>query len=294
MIEKVAVFCKNMLDWFKSDRCFVSHFIKAFPYANNLLLLTMVMLAIFIISMYMIIAAQTGINSILSLLIVIMLSSALAAGFFYTIKSNLDSGENRPTVKAASEIFYSGIGKYYLSFFGMFITFFILATLLIIGTFIFADKFICSINDLGINANDFFMMLAMPNQMDTIMDSITKVQQHNLRSWCHLYLFATQTFTFLMMLWIPEKIYTEKHFLVALFTSIKKIFSDFPHALCVYLTIMFLNYVLAIFIVVLSSIKAIVFILNIASLYLLIFNFFAIFTYYKYKYIDSDDRGWIA
>ena len=294
MIEKTAVFCKNMLDWFKSDRCFASHFIKAFPYANNLLLLTMVMLGIFIISMYMIIAAQTGINSIFSLLIVIMLSSALAAGFFYTMKSNLETNNNRPTVKAASEIFYSGIGKYYLSFFGMFVMFFILATILIIGTFIFADKFICPIGNLGVNANDFFMMLAVPSQMDTIMENITKTQQHDLKSWCHLYLFATQTFTFLMMLWIPEKIYTGKHFFIALFTSIKKIFSDFPNAFCVYLTIMFLNWVLALAIVVLSSVKAIVFLLNIASLYLLIFNFFAIFAYYKYKFIDSDERGWIA
>ena len=212
MISKIAIFCKNLLDWFKSDRCFVSHFMKAFPFANNLLLLTMVMLAIFIISMYMIIAAQTGMNAILSLLIVIMLSSALAAGFFYSLKSNLETNNCRPTVKTASEIFYSGIGKYYLSFFGMFILFFILATVLIIGTFIFADKFICGINDLGINPNDFFMMLAVPSQMDSIMENITAAQQSCLKSWCHLYLFITQTFTFLLMLWIPEKIYTKKNY----------------------------------------------------------------------------------
>ena len=295
MIEKIAVFCKNLLDWFKSDRCFVSYFIKAFPFANNLLLLTLILLAIFIISMYMIIAAQVSVNSVLSLLVVIMLSSAVAAGFFDSLKTNIETQGEEPSktpVKTALGNFYSGIGKHYLSFFGMFVLFFLLATGVIIGTFLFANKFVCSIDNLGIGANDFFMMLAYPNQMDVIMDNISKTQQAHLKTWCHLFLFATQAFTFFIMLWIPEKIYTGRNFVMALFGSIKKIFMDFPNALCVYLTIMFLNYVLAIIVVFLSTFKLLVFLLNIASLYLFVFNFYAIFIYYKSKFME--ERDWIA
>ena len=294
MIGKVATFLKNLLDWFKSDRSFVSHFIKAFPLANNFMLLTLLLLSIFIITVYMIIAGQTGINGVLSLLIVIMLSSAFGAGFFHSIKHNADNPDEKITMKSSVEIFYAGIGEYYLSFFGMFILFFLLATLVIIGSFLFADKFICGIDQLGISANDFFLILAAPNQMDAVMDSISPAQQGCLKAWCRFFLFTTQAFTFLIMLWIPEKIYTKKHFFIALFTSIKKIFSDFPNALCVYLMVMLLNYILAIFIVVLSPFKFIAFILNICSLYLLILNFYAIFLYYKYKFIEPEQNGWIA
>lgn len=294
MIEKIAVFCKNLLDWFKSDRCFVSYFIKAFPLANNFMILTILLMSIFIISMYMIIAGQTGINSVLSLLIVIMLSSAFGAGFFHSIRHNADNPENKITVKSSFETFYAGIGEYYLSFFGMFLLFFVMATLVIIVSFFVADKIICGIDQLGISANDFFLMLAAPNQMDTIMDNIDAVQQGHLKAWCRFFLFTTQAFTFLIMLWIPEKIYTKKHFFISLFTSIKKIFTDFPNALCVYLMIMFLNYILAIFIVLLSPFKFIAFILNICSLYLLILNFYAIFLYYKHKFIEPEQNGWIA
>ena len=294
MIEKIAVFFKNLIDWFKSERCFVSYFIKAFPLANNFMLLTILLMSIFIISMYMIIAGQTGINSVLSLLIVIMLSSAFGAGFFHSIKHNADNPEEKITVKSSFETFYAGIGEYYLSFFGMFILFFVLATLIIIGSFLIADKLVCGIDQLGISANDFFLILAAPNQMDAIMDSINVVQQGHLKAWCRFFLFTTQAFTFLIMLWIPEKVYTKKHFFISLFTSIKKIFTDFPNALCVYLMIMFLNYILAIFIVLLSPFKFIAFLLNICSLYLLILNFYAIFLYYKHKFIEPEQDGWIA
>lgn len=294
MIGKIATFLKNLLDWFKSDRSFVSYFIKAFPLANNFMLLTLLLMSIFIITIYMIIAGQTGINSVLSLLIVIMLSSAFGAGFFQSIKHNSDNPEEKITVKSSIETFYSGIGEYYLSFFGMFILFFVLAALVIIGSFIFADKFICGIDQLGISANDFFLILAAPNQMDIIMDNINIIQQGHLKAWCRFFLFTTQAFTFLMMLWIPEKIYTKKHFFISLFTSMKKIFSDFPNALCVYLMIMLLNYILAIFIVLLSPFKFLAFILNICSLYLLILNFYAIFLYYKHKFIEPEQDGWIA
>ena len=48
MIGKIAQFCKNFLDWFKSDRCFVKYFIDAFSYTNsNFLLLTLVILFVF-------------------------------------------------------------------------------------------------------------------------------------------------------------------------------------------------------------------------------------------------------
>ena len=298
MIEKFAVFCKNMLDWFKSDRCFVSYFIKAFPLANNLLLLTFLLLSIFIISMYMYISAQIAINSTLSLMIVILLSSALFAGFFYAIKITVDKAQNNEEIdksnfKLALETFYTGIGEYYLSYVFMFVLFFVLAGIVIIGTFFLADKFICTVPQLGISAEDIYLILYDPTQVASVTRDMTIDQQQNLRYWCRAFLFSTQAFTFMIMLWIPEVMYTKKNIFSALFSSIKKIFSDFPRALCVYLMILFLNYIMAIFVIVFSRFWVLSFILNIVSLYLLVFNFYAIFIYYKTMFIDNTQE-WIA
>ncbi len=297
MIGKIAVFCKNMLDWFKSSRCFIRYFLDAFHYANNLLLLTLTLLAIFIVSMYMIISAQIGISPMLSLVVIILLSSVLASGFFYFIKNSIDivsDGESfdKSNIKQTMSAFYTGVGEHYLSFLGVFILFFILASILVIATVILADRFICPINQLGIDIRDFFIVLADPNQVEVVKQNLSIEQQTNLRYWCRLFLFTTQTFTFLIMFWIPEILFTKKNIVVSLFKSIKRVILDFPSSLCVYLTIMLLNYILAVIIVVLGRFSMIVFILNIASLYLLIYNFYAIFLYYKGRFVE--DRGWIA
>jgi len=246
----------------------------------------------------MVIAAQMAINPTLSLVIVILLSSALAAGFFYAIKHTTDKqmkGEKveKTNIKLAVSTFYTGVGEYYLSFICMFVVFFILAGLVIAGTFFLADKLICSVSALGLDAASIYVILADPNQVGALTQSISPQQQQYLRYWCRLFLFTTQAFTFLIMLWIPEVMYARKNIFTAFFTSIKKIFSDFPRALCVYLTTMFLNYMLALFIVLFSRFSIISFLLNIVSLYLLVYVFYAIFIYYKTMFIENT-REWIA
>lgn len=294
MIAKIAIFCKNFLDWFKSDRCFVSHFIKAFPLANNLLVLTILMLAIFVVTLYMIIAAQTGVRGWISLLVIILLSSTFASGFFYLIKTNVDKMFNNETIEKSNikQTFadlYTGIGENYLKFLGMFVMFFVLATLVIFLTVLFIDKFLFPLAKLGNNLADFFAILAYPSQMDSVMQNMDAQQKIMLKEWSRSFLITTQTFTFLVMLWIPEVLYSGKNIFISLFSSIKKVVCDFPNALCVYLTITLLNYLLAILLVFTGN-SFVLFLLNIASLYLLIYNFYAIFIYYNTKYIHSNDR----
>ena len=286
MLEKIAVFCKNILDWFKSDRCFVRYFIEAFPLANDLLLLTLLILGIFVISMYMVVASQYRINTLASLLIIILLSSVLASGFFYTIKNNVDkklSGDevNKTNIKNAFSVFFSGVGENCLSFVGMFVLFFILATVVIFATVFFADTFLCPVEKIGLSESDLFTLMAYPTQMESFIQSLDAVQKAGIRAWTRAFMISTQAFTFLIMLWIPEVVCRKKNVIISLFTSLKKLFVNFPNSLCVYLTIMFLNYLLALFILLLGQFNILVFLLNICSLYLLIYNFYAIFLYYK-------------
>ena len=224
MIEKIAVFCKKLLDWFKSDRCFVRYFIEAFPLANNILLLTLLIFGIFIVSMYMVVAAQIGVNTWLSLFIVILLSSVLASGFFHSLKTNIDSrnpeteecDNSKSGIKESLITFYTGVGEYWASFIGMFILFFALATVIIFSTVLFADTFLCPIEKLGLSEMDFFTMMAYPSQMDAIIQNLDNAQKLGIRAWTRAFMISTQTFTFIIMLWIPEFIYTKKNMFVSI------------------------------------------------------------------------------
>ena len=285
MLEKIAIFCKNLLDWFKSDRCFVKYFIDAFPLANNLLLLTIVILGIFIVSMYMVAATQFRIAGWMSLLVIILLSSVLASGIFYSIKTNIDKRNDdeaqKSDLKDSLSTFYTGVGEYYLHFIGLFVLFFALATLVIFGTVLVADTLLCPVEKLGLRESDLFTLMAYPSQMDAFIQNLDITQKMGIRAWTRAFMISTQTFTFIVMLWIPEVLYTKKNIFTAFFGSIKKLFLNFPNSLCVYLTILFLNYLLALFILIFGQFSLVVFLLNIASLYLLIYNFYAIFLYYK-------------
>lgn len=296
MIGKIAQFCKNFLDWFKSDRCFVKYFIDAFSYTNrNFLLLTLVILFVFGVSMYVMISTVKGANALITLLIVILISSAMAAGFFYSLKKSIDYEQikiaDENNMPSTIDTFYSGVGKHYMKFLGVISLFFILASFLILETFVFANKFVCDISKLGIDMRDFFAILADPNNMDIVVNSLSTTQQKYFRDWNRCFLISTQTFTFLLMFWIPEILYNKKNIFSSLINSIKKIVTDFPNSLCIYLTILFLNYLVAVFTVLSGNNGIIVFLLSIFSLYLLVYDFYAIFLYYKARHIDIYERG---
>ena len=295
MIGKIACFCKKLIDWFKSDRCFVSYFIKAFPLANNLLMLMILMLSFFIIVMYGAISTGIRINTWLSMLIITLLIAAFASGFFYLMKTNVDKKVNGETVennnfKFTFSTFYAGIGENYLSFVALFILFMVLATLVVFGTILFVDKFFFKLSELGNSLPAFFEAITYPNQADSILQQLDEPQKLMLRTWSRSFLITTQTFTFLIMLWIPETLYTKKNVIVTLFTSIKKLFTEFPNSLCVYLTIMLLNFLVAVLTLLFGNNTVGFMLLHILSFYLLIYNFYAIFFFYNDKFIDIERK----
>ena len=199
-------------------------------------------------------------------------------------------------VKSVFPLFYSGIGKYYLSFLGMFFLFFIFATLIIMGTFMLANSIICDVSELGIDPNAFFQIISTDNNaINSFLTSLTAQQQAYFRAWNRLFFFSTHIFTFLLMLWIPEQVYTRKNLFVTLWTSVKKVVKNFPDLLCIFLTISFLNVVLTAFVLLPVNNTVLLFVFSILSmivpLYLLLYDFYALFLYYQAKFVNSDDRG---
>ena len=298
MIEKTAQFCKNMTDWFKSERCFVKYFIDAFRMTNgNILLLTILLLFVFLMSIYILIV-QSGIITLITL---ILIMSILASGLFYSMKESIkicyakdeNNGISNLTVKnrVTLGMFCTGVGKYYLSFLGMLILFFIMSGLVIYLTFIAASHFICDISKLGIDIRLFFLTLADPNSAGTILSGLDKTEQMYFRDWNRLFLITTQLYTFLLIFWIPETLFVKKNIFISLFNSVIKVIKNLPNALCIYLTILLINYIIAGLTILSNNNALLIFILSILSFYLVIYDFYAIFLYYKSRYIDIYDRG---
>lgn len=290
MIEKVAVFCKNMLDWFKSDRCFVKHFMEAFPLTNDLLLFTLLILSVFFVLMYAGVATQLGVNVLITMLVVTLLGFAVVSGFFYYIKINVEKKNNQDDtcdtgLKNIMSIFYSGVGKHYLSFVGITILYIFFAALLIYGTYFIAG---CPIKDLGVDVLSFFItMFAHLSPSDEIIQHLNNVQKHGVRVWMLAFALSCAVFNFLTMLWIPEILLKKKNIVVALFSSMQKLFKNFLNALCVYLTIIFINNLPALLPVLFGRSNFIAFILLICSLYLLIYKFYVIFLFH----VDIDKEN---
>jgi hypothetical protein len=299
MIEKIAVFCKNLLDWVKSDRCFIKYFIDAFRYTNNnILLLSLLISAVFIVSMYFLIATMCGVNPIITMSVIILLMAAVASGLFYSVKKGISAGgeDNSHDIKSVFPIFYTGVGTYYLSFLGMFFLFFIFAILIIMGTYELANHLICHVSELGLEPNMFFQILSLndANLVNNILANLTLDQQAYFRAWNRMFFLSTHLLMFMLMLWIPEQIYTKRNLFTTLGASVKKVVSDIPNLLCIFLTISFLNVVLTAFVLLPISNTILLFIMSIFSIivpcYLLLYAFYVIFLYYKTKYYGFMDE----
>lgn len=299
MIEKVAVFLKSVLDWAKSDRCFIRYFIDAFKYTNNnVLLLSLLICSVFVVSIYMLVSTVRGVSPLITMIIVMLLMAMIASGLFYTIKQEIktDVDENSHDIKSVFPLFYTGVGKNYLSFLGIFFLFFIFSTGIIMGSFLLANTLICDVSELGIEPTAFFQIIATDNNaINTFLAGLSTEQQAYFRAWNRLFFLTTHIFTFLLILWIPEQLYTKRNVFVTLVNSVKKVFKDLPNVLCMFLTMSFLNVVLTAFVLLPVHNQFLLFIFSILSMivpmYLLLFDFYALFLYYQAKYIEPYDRG---
>ncbi len=287
MIEKIAVFCKNLLDWFKSDRCFVSPFIKAFPLANNLLLITLGLFLATFNTLYFAVSMRMGVNLLIAVFILAFLSSAVASGFCQVVKQSVqeyDENEDFKNydVKTTFEIFYTGVGRRYLQFFGGFMLFFVIIIAGMMLSMILATKFICPLSSIGLDLDTLQIVMANQSALTEFASQMTKSQVLHLL----VLFYITNVITpfimgYFLMLWIPEFMYSGKSVVVSLFTSIKKLFSDFWNTLCIYILIVLGHIFIAFAFAFLPQTSVLLYVSSLIFIYWVIYNFFTIFIYYK-------------
>lgn len=296
MIEKIAIFCKNFIDWFKSDRCFLSNFIKAFPFANNFLLITIALFLALFNALYFGFSMQAGVNIFIVTFVLALLSSAIVSGFCHIVKKTLKQNDKDKNFykfdyKKTFELFYSGVGKRYLSFFFGFILFFIILIISIMISLLLATKFICPLSSIGLDSDSLQLILSNQEALYAFASQMNKEQVTKLIELFYITNIITPGIvSFLLILWIPELMYTGKNIFVSLYNSIKKLFSDFWNVLSIYAVIVIGHLLIGVVFAFLPQTSIFLYIGSLIFIYWLTFNVFTIFIYYREKYV----RGWIA
>ena len=296
MIGKIAIFCKNFLDWFKSDRCFVSNFIKAFPLANNLLLITLALFLATFNTLYIGYSLQFGVNIIISVFVLALLSAAFTAGFCHVVASSIeekisDKNFKSYNIKTTFDLFYTGVAKKTLGFLAGFFMLFVILIAGMMLSLIIANKFICPLASLGLDIDSLQIVMTNQQALYEFASQLSKTQVMKLLELFYFTNVITPGFiTFMLMLWIPEFMYTGKNIFVSLFTSIKKLFSDFWNMICIYIFMVIGHIIIAFIFALLPQTSIILYLGSLLFIYWLIFNVFTLFIYYRNKYVE----GWIA
>src|SRR5574344_1789033 len=304
MVEKIALFFKNILDFLKSDTCIFKYFSNSLKITNNnLILATPLILFILFASTYLMLSPATKLfNIVIVLLLFFAMTAAFFSGWFYTIKLAVedfvvpkkidvvvsDDG-NKSQVKEDTffliKQFPTGVANHFVQYFLMVILFFVLLTIVIFITFKTAYLLIGGI---GISRPELFWALSSPEAMRKIISSLTVEQQIRLSYWNLYFLFTTTLYSFIVMFWAPEIIYNEISVVKALAHSVVKVFKKFFRALTMFAFLMLVYFLISIISTLIRN-AFIEFFMTVVYFYFLVHAAILKFLFYKKEYCSDED-----
>lgn len=255
---------------------------------DNIILATPLILFMWILSFY-IGYSKMSVNSlplaVLSFVTILFMTAAFFAGWFYMVKKAvllskqvfvLDSDKAK-AVFNLFKVLPSGVGKYFLSFFGMII--FSIFLIAIVGTIAFKLGMFL-IGDLNLTSEQLKNIV----DMKTFLDSLSFDQLIKLNNWNILFLTVSSLVSFMFMLWIPEIVFKTPNPFKALFLSIRKIFTKFLKTFKLFIFMTGMNFVLS-FISTFSIVNPILyFVMTVVYFYFLVYMVVLLFTYYDREF----------
>ena len=235
---------------------------------------------------------------ILASVTVLFMSGAFFASWFYMVKEAIDLSKqvfvlDADRAKATINLFKAlpvGIGKYFLSFVGFYITLFfiqVFATpvVYLLGVNIIGGLDTESMQNLQVIAMD----PSITNQsMAAFIDKLAPEQIIFFGKWSLLFMLITSIIMYLLMFWIPEIIYKTPNPIVALWRSVVKLFKDFFSSFRFFISIWLMGFAL-LFLNTFAVINPLAYIImNIILFYFTVFVVVAIFLYYDKKFVDME------
>lgn len=281
MLEKLALFFKNIFDYMKSDVCIFNYFKDALVLTNkNIVLASPLILFIMFASLYLIITPYRAFNIAFILLLFFAMSSAFFSGWFYTVMLAVKEEHSKDDAFSLIKLFPTGVGKHFLQFFLMILLFFVLFTLVVVFTYKTAFLLIGSI---GISRPELFFAMSSPEAMSALLKNLTIEQQTKLGQWNLYFILTTTIYSFLVMLWAPEIVFKEQSALHAFVSSVKKLLQKFFKALTMFSFLMII-YFLIMFLSAIANFAITQFIVTVVYFYFLLYAAMLIFLFYKREF----------
>ena len=277
----------------------MEYFNKALKITNENFIIVLPLLAFYIIlSLYMgysMTMADTALESLIALVTVIFMGAVFCAGWFYMIKKAVDLSKkifimDDEAVKAHLSLikkFPEGIGKYFLSFVLLPIVTFILVVLVCVPLFYFGAKYIGTID---FSQEQISYLTSSTTQgLINFVETMPQSQVILIAKWNLLLMAVTFVFSYLLLFWIPEIIYTKRNPVTALFTAIAKLFKKPLKSFGLYVGLAMINLIVSFVMTFTILIPILYYIMSLVSLYVFVYMLVLIFTYYDSEFGQTEE-----
>lgn len=238
---------------------------------------------------------------ILASITILFMSGVFCAAWFYMVKGAVGLSKkifvlDADRANASLALFNTipeGIGKYFMSFVGVYIILFLIQILSTPIVYLLGINIIGSLDEISTQqllqlASD--PAIASNTGMAAFVEQLTPAQIVFFGKWSLLFMVATSIIMYLLMLWVPEIMYNTHNPFFALLNSIGKLFKDFFNTLGIFLSLWFMGFVL-LFIYTFAVINPIFYILvSIIMYYFIVYMAVLIFLYYDKKYAEGYEQ----
>lgn len=225
---------------------------------------------------------------------VLFMVGAFLSGWFYMVKNAIqiskvvyvmDEDRAKATMNLFKDIPY-GIGKYFLSFILMALSFILIASITAYTIFAIGQHFIGNV----FTPEQLTTALSSTQDMKAFIDSLDITQKEKLFLWNLLIMSTTSFMSYLFMLWIPEIIYKTQNPLIALFKSIGKLFIKFPKTILLFIYISTLNVIMS-FLSTFTLVNPLLYILiMVIYFYFIVYVVVLIFSFYEKEFCEGNDN----
>ncbi len=275
-------------------------FKESFKTANDCIILAIpLVLFIWIMSFYIGYANKfidVPAEFIIALITTLIMAGIFFSGWFYMVKKGIEISKgvyvfDEYRINAIGNLFKlmpRGIGKFFLSFFGMFLLFKIYAVAAYFAVDMIGTNLIGAVYTPEQASK---IISSTPQELITLLSSLSADQLTKLRLW-NLLIFSTTTlFLFSIMLWVPEIVYSTPNPLMALIKGIKKAFINFKKSICLFAYLTLLNVITSI-ISTFALINPILYILiMVLVFYYIIYSVVLTFSFYRQEFCETEVKN---
>lgn len=269
----------------------------------NLILTIPLILFVKILDLYSLYSKYTVDSTpkfILASITVLFMFGVFCSGWFYMVNEAiklskkvfvLDSDRAKATLNLFKTI-PEGIGKFFLSFVGLYLIFLIIQVIATPIVYFIGVKIIGGLDATSMQHLQEMTIdpaIATNQGMAAFIDSLTPEQIVFLGKWSLLFMSVTSMIMYLLLLWIPEIISFTPNPLIALWRSLVKLFKDFFTTIRLFFSLWFMGFAL-LFINTFAAFNPLAYIImSIVLFYFSVYFVILIFLYYDKKYVGMEN-----